>query len=128
MILKGTDPSKGNAQAARCTGGVSVNGKIGFRPLRNLENQSKPYSHSFSFRQQRWNCSEENSHFVAVGRTHGMRPDKTLGMAANCVMQCANRIMWQAARNGLHLPPHQMKFAFNGVGVHGFVSVNFCYR
>ena len=26
MILEGTDPSKGNAQAARCTGGVTANG------------------------------------------------------------------------------------------------------
>ena len=49
------DPSKCNAQAARCTVGDMVNGRIGFRPRHNpvnplissnrVENQSKPYSH-----------------------------------------------------------------------------------
>ena len=44
---------------------------IGFRPSRNLENQSKPYSHhpAASLHQKRENCSEENSHFgQQVGR------------------------------------------------------------
>ena len=44
---------------------------IEFRPLRNLENQSKPYSHhpAASLHQKRENCSEENSHFgQQVGR------------------------------------------------------------
>ena len=38
---------------------------IGFRPSRNLQNQSKPYSHhpAASLHQKRENCSEENSHF-----------------------------------------------------------------
>ena len=26
LVLEGTDPPKGNAQAARCTGGVKANG------------------------------------------------------------------------------------------------------
>ena len=36
---------------------------IGFRPLRNLENQSKPCSHHSLSHQNRENCSESNSHF-----------------------------------------------------------------
>ena len=47
MILEGTDPAKANAQAVRCTGGVEINRWDRISLLRNLENQSKSYSHSF---------------------------------------------------------------------------------
>jgi len=42
---------------------------IGFPPSRNLENQSKPYSHhpAASLHQKRENCSELNSHFRQWG-------------------------------------------------------------
>ena len=42
-------PSKCNAQAARCTGGVKINGWDRISLHQNLENQSKPYSHLFPF-------------------------------------------------------------------------------
>ena len=40
-ILVGTHPSKGNAQAARCTGGDMVNGWDRFRPHYNLGNSGE---------------------------------------------------------------------------------------
>ena len=40
LILEGTAPPKGNAQAARCTGGVNVNGWDRISLHQNLENLS----------------------------------------------------------------------------------------
>ena len=59
-----------------------------------------------------------------------MRPHKTLEAAADCGMQCAGQDHVAGGKKAvcMHLPPHQIKFAFNGVGMHGFVSVNFCCR
>ena len=57
LILEGTDPSKGNAQVARCTGGVTANG---WDMISSALNHI--LIHSLSD-QKRGNCSEANSHF-----------------------------------------------------------------
>ena len=101
MILEGTGPSKCNAQATRCTGGVTINGWDRIRPLRNLENQSKPYSHSFRVSSE---AREVNSHFgQQVGRMECVRQDKGDGGKLWDAMRRTG-LCGRRQESGMHLP------------------------